>query len=788
MLSDMVITKLSCHSLKWQLPVLICTVLAVVVRSTTTRPSGPLELEEDASSQEDVYLGQKLELRCPIIGHPRPTILWYKDNSLISSFNKRAKIKKRALVFPKLTYEDSGVYRCDAENKYGIVRHNITLRVLEPPVHDQPEIEDDAATTITDETNKRPSPPSFVNANDMVSLVVRPAGNGVTLRCRAQGHPTPEVVWLKDNQAPRRPDTIYKKWSMTLEHVTTSDDGKYTCIVSNSLGSINFTYTLEIQERYPHKPIIIDNYPSNQTVYVGQQARFECKFISDLHPVMYWLKHYEVNGSYLNSQEIPYVNIVKMDNDSDPQILLLNNVTLNDTGWYTCFVHNRIGTSVRSAWLTVLPWSSEDETLDGTNVTKAVPHFPMWAIIFLGAIILVIVVLLALCGALIYRSNMLQKKMKLANQTTNIVVRKKVVLVRQESGSSQNSIAPLVKIDYPRGPNDEELATISEYEIPPDPLWEFPRENLKFLEPLGQGAFGKVVKAEAKGIEKNGSTNTVAVKMLKEGHTDQEMADLISEMEVMKIIGKHVNIINLLGCCTQNGPLLVIVEYAANGNLKDFLRARRAASGYEVPIGQQPKNLTYKELIGFAYQVARGMEHLASKKCIHRDLAARNVLVMEDKVVKIADFGLARDIHHSDYYKKKKSGLLPIKWMALEALYHQVYTTKSDVWSFGVLMWEIMTLGGSPYPSIPSQQLYQLLKSGHRMEKPQNCSLEMYLMMRECWEEDPDKRPTFTSLVENLDRMLTIASDEEYLDLEIPALDTPPISSDSSDSDGSYSD
>lgn len=786
----MVFSTLSCHSLKWQLPVLLYAALAVVARSDTSRPSGPLELEEDASSREDVYLGQKLELRCPVIGHPRPTILWYKDNNLISNFNKRAKIKKRALMFSKVAYEDSGVYRCDAENKYGTVRHNITLRVLDPPVHDQPaDDDDDDPASATDDINKRASPPSFVNANDMVSLVVRPAGNTVTLRCRAQGNPIPEVTWLKDGATPSRPDTVYKKWSVTLDHLKTSDDGQYTCIVSNIHGSINFTYTLEIQERFPHKPIIRDEYLSNQTVYVGQQARFECRFISDLHPVMYWLKHYEVNGSYLNSQEIPYVNIVKMDNNTDPHVLILNNVTLNDTGWYTCFVHNSIGTSVRSAWLTVLPWSDEDDSVgDGANVAKAVPHFPMWAIIVLGAIILVVVVLLALCGALIYRSNMLQKKMKLANQTaTNLVVRKKIVLVRQESGSSQNSIAPLVKIDYPRGPNDEELATISEYEIPPDPVWEFSRENLKFLEPLGQGAFGKVVKAEAKGIEKNGNSSTVAVKMLKEGHTDQEMADLISEMEVMKIIGKHVNIINLLGCCTQKGPLLVIVEYAANGNLKDFLRTHRAASGYEVPIGQQPKILTYKELTGFAFQVARGMEHLASKKCIHRDLAARNVLVMEDKVVKIADFGLARDIHHSDYYKKKKSGLLPIKWMALEALYHQVYTTKSDVWSFGVLMWEIMTLGGSPYPSIPSQQLYQLLKSGHRMEKPQNCSLEMYLMMRECWDEDSDKRPTFTSLVENLDRMLTIATDEEYLDLDIPALDTPPISSDSSDSDCSDS-
>jgi len=160
------------------------------------------------------------------------------------------------------------------------------------------------------------------------------------------------------------------------------------------------------------------------------------------------------------------------------------------------------------------------------------------------------------------------------------------------------------------------------------------------------------------------------------------MVDLVSEMEVMKIIGKHVNIINLLGACTQNGPLYVIVEFAPHGNLRDFLREHRPSLGYEPTIGQEPKErktLTQKDLVSFAYQVARGMEYLASKKCIHRDLAARNVLVSDEYVLKIADFGLARNIHSNDYYRKKTDGRLPVKWMAPEALFHRIYTTQSDV-------------------------------------------------------------------------------------------------------------
>jgi len=276
---------------------------------------------------------------------------------------------------------------------------------------------------------------------------------------------------------------------------------------------------------------------------------------------------------------------------------------------------------------------------------------------------------------------------------------------------------------------------------------------------------------------KEGAT-IVAVKMLKDGHTDREMADLVSEMEMMKVIGKHVNIINLIGCCTQEGPLYVLVEYAPNGNLRDYLRAHRPCSGYERAIGDDltTKTLTHKNLVSFSYQAARGMEYLASKRCIHRDLAARNVLVTEDRVMKIADFGLARDVHNIDYYKKTTDGRLPVKWMAPEALFDRVYTSQSDVWSFGILLWEIMTLGGTPYPSVPIEKLFMLLREGHRMEKPPKCSLEIYLMMRECWQNSPHNRPTFCELVEDLDRILTISSNDEYLDLSIPVLETPPSS------------
>ncbi|NXD31873.1 FGFR1 factor, partial [Spelaeornis formosus] len=347
--------------------------------------------------------------------------------------------------------------------------------------------------------------------------------------------------------------------------------------------------------------------------------------------------------------------------------------------------------------------------------------------------------------------------------------------VSADSSSSMNSGVMLVRPSRLSSSGTPMLAGVSEYELPEDPRWELPRDRLILGKPLGEGCFGQVVLAEAIGLDKDkpNRVTKVAVKMLKSDATEKDLSDLISEMEMMKMIGKHKNIINLLGACTQDGPLYVIVEYASKGNLREYLQARRPP-GMEYcynPARVPEEQLSFNDLVSCAYQVARGMEYLASKKCIHRDLAARNVLVTEDNVMKIADFGLARDIHHIDYYKKTTNGRLPVKWMAPEALFDRIYTHQSDVWSFGVLLWEIFTLGGSPYPGVPVEELFKLLKEGHRMDKPSNCTNELYMMMRDCWHAVPSQRPTFKQLVEDLDRIVAMTSNqvgEEYLDLSMP--------------------
>ncbi|XP_069045133.1 fibroblast growth factor receptor 2 isoform X6 [Lepisosteus oculatus] len=608
-----------------------------------------------------------------------------------------------------------------------------------------------------------------------------PAANTVKFRCAAGGNPRPHLRWLKNGRNFRQEDRMggykvrHQHWTLIMESVVPSDKGNYTCVVENQYGSINHTYTLDVVERSPHRPILQAGLPANTTVRVGEDARFVCKVYSDAQPHIQWLQHIEKNGSRYGPDGQPYVRVLKTagvnTTDKEIEVLSLPNVTFEDAGEYTCLAGNSIGISYHTAWLTVLPADPEEPIFGPTS-----PDYVEIAIYCIGVFLIAcMVVIVVVC-----RMKNTAKKPDFSSQPAVHKLSKQIPLRRQvtvsaDSSSSMNSSTPLVRITtrLSSAVDAPMLAGVPEYELPEDPRWEFSRDKLTLGKPLGEGCFGQVVMAEALGIDKDKPKEalTVAVKMLKDDATEKDLSDLVSEMEMMKMIGRHKNIINLLGACTQDGPLYVIVEYASKGNLREYLRARRPPGmEYSYDIARVPdEQLTFKDLVSCTYQVARGMEYLASQKCIHRDLAARNVLVTENNVMKIADFGLARDVHNIDYYKKTTNGRLPVKWMAPEALFDRVYTHQSDVWSFGVLMWEIFTLGGSPYPGIPVEELFKLLKEGHRMDKPGNCTNELYMMMKDCWHAISSQRPTFKQLVEDLDRILTLTTNEEYLDLCAPA-------------------
>ncbi|XP_037635499.1 macrophage colony-stimulating factor 1 receptor [Sebastes umbrosus] len=357
-------------------------------------------------------------------------------------------------------------------------------------------------------------------------------------------------------------------------------------------------------------------------------------------------------------------------------------------------------------------------------------------------------------------------------------------------------------------------------QLPYNEKWEFPRDKLRLGKILGAGAFGKVVEATAYGLGVEDKVLRVAVKMLKASAHSDEREALMSELKILSHLGHHKNIVNLLGACTYGGPVLVITEYCSLGDLLNFLRQKaetfenfvmnvpdvtedsndyknvssqrkfiRSDSGIsstssssylEMRPASQGPNMESSpdsvseetgdwppdidDLLRFSFQVAQGLDFLAAKNCIHRDVAARNVLLTDHRVAKICDFGLARDIMNDSNYVVKGNARLPVKWMAPESIFDCVYTVQSDVWSYGILLWEIFSLGKSPYPSMAvDSRFYKMMKRGYQMCQPNFAPAEIYSIMKMCWNLEPTERPMFSKISQMIERLLGDQPEQEQL-------------------------
>ncbi|XP_077968616.1 hepatocyte growth factor receptor-like [Styela clava] len=261
------------------------------------------------------------------------------------------------------------------------------------------------------------------------------------------------------------------------------------------------------------------------------------------------------------------------------------------------------------------------------------------------------------------------------------------------------------------------------------------RERLLVGELITSGNFGEVHKGELR--MRDGSLMDVAVKSLITLDDREDIEKFLREGVMMRGLD-HKNVLSLIGVCVEDDDLrkspLIVLPFMKYGDLRTFLR-----DGNNV--------LTVMHLLRFCGDVAHGMKYLADKKFVHRDLAARNCMVDERWCVKVADFGLSRDLFDRDYYTSSVKTQLPLKWMPPESIKYGRYDEKSDVWSYGIVCWEIMTRGAIPYPTVQAVAILQYLSDGNRMEKPECCPAKLHSVMKSCWLDEPTDRPTFSELV-----------------------------------------
>ncbi|KAI8782127.1 fibroblast growth factor receptor 2, partial [Biomphalaria glabrata] len=310
-----------------------------------------------------------------------------------------------------------------------------------------------------------------------------------------------------------------------------------------------------------------------------------------------------------------------------------------------------------------------------------------------------------------------------------------------------------------------------------------PRHSLRIKDignMIGRGAFGQVYEANAYITSHDKEPVKVAVKKLKDSATEEEIRNLRDELEQMLNVGSHPNIIGLFGSVFYEGQCCIIMEYAELGDLLTYLKTECAFPLQYVRVGSDglmveqsaPKVEDNANLMMFAWQISKGMGHLEMHRVIHRDLATRNCLLTKGPIAKVSDFGLSKDAYELGHYKRIQKDRVPFKWLSPEALLWGQYSSKSDVWAFGVLLWELYTFGGTPYPQVTTEQLRELHEYGYRMSKPPACPDQLYRIMRACWRGDPRQRPSFRQLEETLDQLIQQTRNMEYIDLNEHGLKT----------------
>ncbi|KAM9364521.1 inactive tyrosine-protein kinase 7 [Pholidichthys leucotaenia] len=658
---------------------------------TLTIATAPVWVKKPQDSRLEE--GKPGYLHCQAQANPQPEVIWFRNYNMIQPEDNRFKI------FPNGTLRINSVEVYDA-HMYGCETKTVGGR-----------LSGSARVTVLEKLKFTPPP----QASQCLEL-----DNEITIQCSAKGRESPTIRWTKADGAELPPHIDQKNGQLHFTKVTRSDAGNYTCIASNSLqGEIRALVTLTVAVYIRFKVE-----PDNTTVYQGHTAVLHCQATGDPEPHIHWM----VKDKTLDLSKNP--RLQKMPNGS----LVIKDVTTEDTGRYTCVAGNSCSIKDRVAQLYVVDKPAVLSDKDGDKA----PYKMIQTIgLSVGAAVAYIIVVL---GLMFYC-----KKRRSAKRFQKGQDGEEPEMECLNGGTVQQNGHTTAEIQEEVALTNIGTVTTTEKRhshVNNDKL-HFPRANLQTITTLGKGEFGEVLLSKAKGIEDGEEETVVLVKSL-QTRDEQLQLNFRREAEMFAKLS-HPNVVRLLGLCREAEPHYMILEYYDLGDLKQFLRISKSKDD---KVKSQP--ISTKTKVSICTQLAHGMEHLSNHRFVHKDVAARNCLINSQRRVKVASISLSKDVYNSEYYHYRQAWI-PLRWLPTESVFEDDFSTKSDVWAFGVLMWEVFSHGEMPYAKLSDDEVLEGLQQGKlKLPVPDGCPTKIYKLMARCWVLSLKERPSFTDIVHAL--------------------------------------
>ncbi|XP_019722724.1 BDNF/NT-3 growth factors receptor isoform X3 [Hippocampus comes] len=571
-------------------------------------------------------------------------------------------------------------------------------------------------------------------------------GENMQLSCTTSGVPSPDLIWnmtLVTNYEIATAGQISTLWLSNLSSL--DHNSKISCTAQNIVGEKESSLLLDI--------LFPPNITKLSDAISDHHWCIPFSVAGNPEPHMQWF----LNGKAVTEDKFIKTMIYEVTEREYHGCLQLDSPTHLNNGLYTLLAKNEYGTDQKrvEAHFMHKPWDGEDPHLTGTDKdsyyydgpTSDPPEDRVAVYVVVGIAAVAFFGFLIMLAILKFGGN---SKFGIKGPSSVI-------------SNDDDSASPLHHVS--NGSN-----TPSSSEMGPDaviigmtkiPVIENPqyfrssnsllktdtfvhhikRHNIVLKRELGEGAFGKVFLAECYNLSPDQEKILVAVKTLKEA-SENARKDFHREAELLTNL-QHEHIVTFYGVCVESEPLIMVFEYMKHGDLNKFLRAH-GPDAVLMAEGQttRPVELTQSQMLHIAQQIASGMVYLASQHFVHRDLATRNCLVGENLLVKIGDFGMSRDVYSTDYYRVGVGGhtMLPIRWMPPESIMYRKFTTESDVWSLGVVLWEIFTYGKQPWYQLSNNEVIECITQGRVLQRPRTCPKEVYNLMLGCWQREPHMR------------------------------------------------